>query len=314
MNFGVTFLDDAFGGIMKHDLVLIGAKTGAGKTELVNIIAENAVRKGKSVYYMALEAEPHEVTMRLLYRQYAEKYFSDTTASATRKFVTYSAWRQNELVDTFKKYKEEVENDIRSNFMAGHAAYKVVRVDMDNVYAHFVEAQNKADLFILDHIHYIDHDDDNENKAIHDITKRINQMVYELGKPVILVAHLRKTDRKSPSLLPDIEDFHGSSNLGKICTKAVILGSGGPVIASGHVMPGQFYTYMRVVKNRLNMSVTKYVARATFSIKKNAYQSNYEIGWYSDTDKEFKETADIPEWAKHATSNKEPVQQKHYLD
>jgi replicative DNA helicase len=56
--FGVTYLDAALKGICPNDLILIGATSGAGKTELCAQIARINAKLGKRVNYIALEAEP----------------------------------------------------------------------------------------------------------------------------------------------------------------------------------------------------------------------------------------------------------------
>lgn len=38
-DFGVTYLDDKLGGVLKSDLIVVGARSGAGKSTLSNIIA-----------------------------------------------------------------------------------------------------------------------------------------------------------------------------------------------------------------------------------------------------------------------------------
>ena len=62
--FHVGFLDDYFRGILPHDLILIGADTGAGKTDLVSAIARRNAQDGRNVHIIALEAEPLEIERR----------------------------------------------------------------------------------------------------------------------------------------------------------------------------------------------------------------------------------------------------------
>src|SRR5690348_4241502 len=68
LSFGVKFLDDALGGIAQKDIVLLGAKTGIGKTTMASIIAESNAEKGRHVHYFALEAEDREIERRIKFR------------------------------------------------------------------------------------------------------------------------------------------------------------------------------------------------------------------------------------------------------
>ena len=59
-------------------------------------------------------------------------------------------------------------------------------------------------------------DDPNENRAVKNIVKRIRDVSLAIGVPVIVVAHLRKKDRIPRPLAPDLDDFHGASDITKI--------------------------------------------------------------------------------------------------
>src|SRR5207302_723892 len=72
LTFGVEFLDLMLGGIALFDLILIGAKTNRGKTELATIIATMNAARGKRVHYIALEAEDIEIERRTKYKLLAK--------------------------------------------------------------------------------------------------------------------------------------------------------------------------------------------------------------------------------------------------
>ena len=63
--FGIKYLDAALHGIKPNDLILIGASSGAGKTELCTHIAKTNAKLGKRVRYIALEAEKNEIETTL---------------------------------------------------------------------------------------------------------------------------------------------------------------------------------------------------------------------------------------------------------
>ena len=53
--FGIKYLDDELGGILRGDLVLIGAASGAGKSTIADIIASHNSKEGKHVTLISLE-------------------------------------------------------------------------------------------------------------------------------------------------------------------------------------------------------------------------------------------------------------------
>ena len=80
-----------------------------------------------------------------------------------------------------------------------------------------------VDLIVVDHLHYVDGDDDeNEHKSLGDTVKAIRDVSLRIGRPIVLIAHLRKRDARAKQLVATLDDFHGSSNVVKICTQAII--------------------------------------------------------------------------------------------
>src|SRR5690606_17377988 len=96
--------------------------------------------------------------------------------------------------------------------------YKTKTFGTNELLLAVAECSKDTDLIIVDHVHYFDFDDDNENRAIKDLAKIVRQLSIEEQKPIILIAHLRKRDKKNPDLVADLEEFHGSSDLYKIAT------------------------------------------------------------------------------------------------
>ena len=74
LTFGVRYLDDAMKGISRNDLVLVGAPSGAGKTQFcVNLALKNS-EQGKRVHYIALEAYEGEIERRLMFQTISNIY------------------------------------------------------------------------------------------------------------------------------------------------------------------------------------------------------------------------------------------------
>jgi hypothetical protein len=154
-----------------------------------------------------------------------------------------------------------------------------------------------TDLIILDHLHYVDTKDDNENRGYKQMVKQIRDAALLSGKPVIVVAHVRKSDRREHAILPGMEDFHGSSDIPKISTKAIMLA---PDMDSEAPARTVFPTYMQVVKCRTDSSVTRYAARLMFDVTKDCYLDQYKIGRVVDGGTVFNELSeeDCPAWSR----------------
>lgn len=270
LSFGIDYLDDAMAGILKNDLVLIGAGSGAGKTQLCCNIALANIEKGKRVHFIALEAEMFEIERRLKYQIFARKFFQDPERPRNN-VINFQDWALGDFVDNLEKYEAEAGSDFINKYRGLHTYYKQDRFDVNDMIAKVVECSADTDLIVIDHVHYFDYEDENENRAVKQIAKTARMLTLEQGKPIILVSHLRKSDRYSTDLVPGIEEFHGSSDLYKIATKAV-------TIAAGKWNPEKYQTYFRIVKNRFEGSVTRTIGAVNYLTKEGRYESGYKIG------------------------------------
>lgn len=294
LSFGVNYLDRATGGIYPNDIVTIGARSGVGKSEFATHIAIHNVLNGKRVHFFALEAEECEVERRIKYKLLADKYFTDGSIYQRDAKLSYASWYAGLHDATFEKYEKEVAEEFEKKFSNLHTIYRTNSFGIKEFEQALLSIQHETDLVIVDHLNYFDFDDDNENKALTDIVKRIRDLALLSCKPIVLVTHVRKKDRKDQSILPDIEDIHGTSNVSKIATKIIMLGPGKETSQKF-----KYSTYFRVAKNRINGSVSRYVARSDFDIRSNSYDQEFQIGHYSPYQEEFQPftcEAEAPEW------------------
>lgn len=273
--FGVGLLDAALGGIFPLDIVLVGAKTGVGKTELAAMIADENSKAGKRVHYFALEAEDKEIERRRKYRLLATMVYKDTVSRAVHARMNFLDWYAGRLDDITKPYEQVAEEALMHKYKTLHTYYRVKGFTAADFKRLFSEIRNETDLIVIDHFHVIDNDHANENRGQKQIAQTIADCAQEIGKPVVLVAHLRKTDGKQRKLVPDIDDFHGSSDLSKVVKKAVLL-------APAHDQPtGERHlwnTYMNIAKCRTDGTRTRYVGLVVFDAKTNSYQPRFTLG------------------------------------
>jgi len=293
---GIGFLDDALIGISKSDLVLIGAPSGIGKTQICCTIALSNIAAGKRVHFIALEAEKFEIERRLKYQVIAERFFSDQNRPNLGQHLTFDKWMLGDFDAALEKYESQAEEFMSRGYGDFFVYYKESKFTVNTLVENVVKEAKKSDLFIIDHAHYFDiEENENENRALKTLTSTIRSLVLEEEIPVVLVAHLRKRDKHNDELVPGLDEFHGSSDLGKIATKVVTIAPG------GRTEDGRFETFFRIPKNRLNGGSNRFIARIMFDPKRGAYETKYKVGQANLTRKSgFEELAPhlLPEWAR----------------
>lgn len=307
LSFGVKFLDDALGGIIPRDLVIIGAKTGTGKTALATIAALSNCKAGKRVHYFALEAEDREIERRMKFQVLAAIYYKD---AGQHRRIRFLDWYQGKLDIELGKYEEQADAEVAEMTKNLHTYYRIDSFTTDDFCQQLESIKGETDLVVLDHLHYVDNDDNNENRGYKKMVKQIRDNALRCQKPVIVVAHVRKSDRRLAQLLPDIEDFHGSSDVPKMATKAIMLA---PDFATNTMDPSMWSTFMQIGKCRADSSLTRYVARLDFNTRTDAYEPAYSLGKLIDGGKTFEAIAayNWPSWKGNASSGQ---QSESYVD
>lgn len=296
MAYGVQYLDDATGGILPNDLIVISAKTGAGKTQLVARIAAKNASEGKHVTLFALEAEENEIERRLKYGLLARRYglWIKQTGATNAKAVEYSQWRLHRLDPELGQFEKDAEDQMKAyktlqTVYRKGGDYGIAELERD-----IMRVQSATDLIIIDHLHYIDIDDENENSGMKKIVKKLRDLAIGLGKPIILIAHMRKDQfrGKYTPLMPSLEDIHGSSDIIKIATTAIILA---PCFDARFLDPlemdnmdGTWATYFRVAKYRLDGSRLRYTGVSFFDPVTGVYRHKYAVGQLINADTHWK--------------------------
>lgn len=281
ISFGIEFLDRVFLGLMPSDILLLGAKTGQGKTTLVSQLALNMAKQGKRVSLFALEARDLEIEQRLKYACYCRNYYADPKREYTQ--IRFPNWLRGDLDFIFSKYDDSVDKEM-SNIENLNILYRTsTSFDLDYFEKAFLALESKTDVFIIDHLHYFDTDGQNENKEFTDITKKIRDLALLHNKSIILVAHIRKkTNFQDKSILPTIDDFHGSSNITKIATKVLTIAS----FPDMDVPEANRYgALMSVAKFREDGSATRYVGLLHLDQTSGQYVDKFLLGTLSEDPK-----------------------------
>lgn len=294
LSFGVTFLDEALGGIFPNDLIVLGAKTGLGKSQLATLIAQSNASQGRRVHMFALEAEEFEIERRIKYQMIAEKFFSLSPRPRFR--LNYLDWYYGKLDEELNEIESEIDRQ-GGVYPTLNIYYRNGNFGIQEFERLFFAIKDQTDLVIIDHLHYFDLEDENENRAVKEIVKKIRDCALISGRPIILISHVRKSDKRAKQLIPDIEDFHGSSDIGKIATKAIT------IAPSLEPQAGALRnTYFNVLKCRADGARTRAVAMLAFNLNRQRYENDYFLGALSSDGTEFLafDRESTPYWAHHA--------------
>lgn len=290
LSFGVRFLDEAMGGITRRDLVLIGARTGTGKTQLASNIAMANCRQGKRVHYFALEAEDREIERRMKFQILADLYYRELAGAPIR--LRFIDWYNGRLDDALGRFESRADAELRGVLKNLSTYYRVDSFTGDDFARQLDAVREETDLAILDHFHYVDSTDENENRGHKQIVKQIRDSALRANRPVIVVGHVRKSDPRFAPIVPTDEAFHGSSDIVKIATKAIMIA---PDYETDTGSPNLWSTYMQAVKCRQDSSVTRYVARINYDTRTDLYEEFYVLGKPTDGGRQFS-ALDIEHW------------------
>lgn len=302
LSLGVGFLDDAMGGIFPDDLILLGAATGKGKTEMATGIARANVLAGKAVHYIALEAGRHELTRRIKYPIISQLVYDDRgRVGDLWRRLNYLDWFMGRLDSWLDPYERIADQQIREKYPTLFVRYKASeRFDKDTLRQAVLDVAGETDLLIIDHLHYVDSDDPNENRGLKAIVSTVRDLQPKTNKPTLLVCHIRKADRarKKPQLVPSIEDIHGSSDPGKISTKVIVIAPAYDQ-PSDPDHPNLAPTYIEPSKCRADGSRTRFVGLVSFNFRTGRYEKAYELGHLSDDRSKFifAKREKLPTWA-----------------
>lgn len=296
LTFGISFLDDSLLGVFKNDLVLIAGRSGQGKSEVALHVSLTNAAKGKRVYHLALEAEKREIARRMLYKAMAREFYSALVRPAGRpNYLHWYAGKQEQLLEPFyEKAKQKL-----SNYNNLQVFYRGAEFGLKELRMIFASIKGRADLLVLDHLHYMDFADENENRAHRDAVKEIRDLALLHNVPVILVAHIRKADRRNPIPVPDMEDIHGSSDIFKIATKAITMAPAKDQDVQGGTKTFRFPTYFRLAKCRQDGGLQWFCGLTSFDMSKGSYDENYVIGNFNGEGK-WQTATETPFWAKRA--------------
>ena len=302
--YGVPFLDKALGSIVPSDLIVIGGKPKQGKTQLaVEIAKVNAMRR-KRVVFVALEAERNEVEMRLKYELLASYFFQSLAANQERAFVevSYRRWRQGHLQQVMAPFESKAMELFVERYTTLDTVYRRRDFGMEELRELLRRLQDEAQMIIIDHFHYFDLGENRKTDTYTEqgkMMKTIRDLALIHNVPIILLAHLRKEAR---SMAPSVEDFMGTSDIGKIATQTVMLARNNDFFDPENK---RFQTVISVPASRLGS--INVVGIQEFDLKYQCYSPGFELarvkGMHDKETLEMVAKEKWPTWAKDKQVN-----------
>jgi replicative DNA helicase len=299
LNYHTTFLDDYLRGILPNDLVVLGAPSGMGKTDLALGIAASNAASGHPVAYFALEAEPRELERRTKYKLLAKRAHAEK--HPRRYDLNYADWLLGNCEDIVGHNNAAADHDMLSKLGRLWTYYRGTKFGAAELHAKILEVHERVDLIVVDHLHYVDTDtDENEARALGEVVKTIRDVALRIGKPILLVAHLRKRDQRQKQCIATLDDFHGSSNVVKIATQVIALEHAYDVESpKWYLAP----TYVTILKDR-RAGAPRLVALCSFDKRTGGYADAYSLGKFGKGGATWEELelGDRPSWARHCRS------------
>lgn len=295
--YGISFLDDALRGIFPNDLILVCAKTGAGKTHFASQLALNWSSAGGSVLFYALEADKFEIHRRLLYHRMTQRYYKFFKGQFP--WPRYVEWLAGDYDPDIIAWEKDVQQELTSESYGLDVRYFDENFTADSFVKELrSDSIREKDLIIVDHLHYFDYGAKAETDALREAIRAIRTTALSVGKPIVLLAQLRKEQAITNRIIPYIDDIHGHSDIAKVATACIMIAPSEDAM----MLDGAWPTYFHIAKSRKAAEVKKYVATVTFDEGVGKYNGRYVLGRYDKTGvpEPITDFSRVPRWANGA--------------
>lgn len=266
-SFPVTYLQHKLKGILRGDLILIGARSGAGKTTIANMIALHNARNGVKVALFSLENFEGDMFVEKAFYYY--RRFTGNYNLSLRDFA--SASFQADMLQLDKAEKQARKDIENINLIERSKDYGVTELKDEIIN----QAENQgAEMIIIDHLDYVDKFKGvSDVEHITDLMKTIRKVQDAYKIPVVAISHLRKSGNKDMPAVPSMDEFIGSSNKVKESTAVILLAPDD----NGNVKSNdleQKLTWCCIRKLRMG-GIDNKVAKITFNKKTGEYDKGY---------------------------------------
>ena len=284
---GVDFLDQHFGGgIPPRSFNLLACESGHGKTTLVSHMAVENSKRGKRVAFIRLEGDMGDFADTEKWKLMYPAIVQMVKDGKLPYLPDYQMYRLNNIpgIENLERDAEKTLIPILKNVsLFNKSACK--SVNKGNITSILSSIKDKADLFIIDHLHYFEIVDERQQyKEQMETVKIINEFVDSTGIPVVLVSHVRKRDSKSAKQLLKMDDIQGSSDIFKIAHSVVMTS---PFYQEYDTDKKLYPTLFYTPKSRYGAAKTK-IGIKVFDGKSKMYQPGYNVAHHIYQNGEWK--------------------------
>lgn len=266
--YGVDYLDNHLGGITRSDLVVVGARSGAGKSTLSKIIAlSNPQTKIK---LFSLENFEDDDYAKEIYFEYRKLSGENIPLVETLTGGNYDKLDNKILAMAEANVEERFSHITIINRQDGF--------DIDKLKTEMIKScESGYELLLLDHLDYLDRDDgkQSDNAHISELMKTIREVQSLYKVPVVAISHLRKSNGLHAPVVPNMDEFIGSSNKSKEATVVITFA---PDDKTNEEIDNDVLkaTWCCVRKSRL-VGLDNKVARLYFDTRTGRYQPKPDI-------------------------------------
>ncbi len=201
-SFGIPILDDALTGILQNDLIVIGADSGVGKSEIALDIAIHNASHGRTVALYFLEGGAEEAINRIRWKMIRRKFFQGGYSGID---LDYTKWRMNKITHPLIKELDDIclaeFNNTVKNKLHMYSFEDGFTIDMlmnsIGVFANYLNPPTdpvpligySVDLLIIDHLQYFSlTSDSNQFMEMTQILMKVKQITVHHKIPVVLIS------------------------------------------------------------------------------------------------------------------------------
>jgi replicative DNA helicase len=206
---GIIEIDNAFGGgFRKHELILVGGRTGAGKTQFGVNCAYNAWRSGHRVLFISCEMPRTRILMRLLSRH----------ANINNRLIL-SATLTNEDMNKVSDFTNLLNAD--DNLLIFDSIGDRLE-DLSILIDHYCKAKPPIDMVIIDYAQYLKPKkrmrDTLEN--LQEVSTYIKNLTVKYPITTILLSQLNREAGDNP---PELSHIRGNDSFAHDCDGCILL-------------------------------------------------------------------------------------------
>lgn len=265
-HFGMSYLDNTLHGILKSDLILIGARTGAGKSTIANQIAYHNAQNGIKVSLFSLENYEFEFELTEIYKECHRIHHS--LEIDFREFKARLKSYPDDVLESASAVVQKTKTNINL------VSRKPDGFNIEDMSRHFVDhARGGSKMFIIDHIDYFDMHNPkaSENQNITEIMREIRKLQDVYHVPVVLISHLKKGLRDT--IIPTLEDFMGTSNKVKEASMVILFA---PDDDENMDTPGYIKKTWVCIRKERGLGFYNTACSIGFNVRTKSYETEYE--------------------------------------